>query len=59
LIKLLHLEVTDAFGKLVYQCIDVSLFTGFDVDLTMQPVVQYHIRITGKARNWVGKVVKM
>lgn len=57
--ELLHLEVTDAFGKLVYQCKNVSLFTGFDVDLTMQPVGQYHIRITGKARSWVGKVVKM
>ena len=57
--ELLHLEVTDAFGKLVYQCKDVSLFTGFDVDLTMQPVGQYHIRITGKARSWVGKVIKI
>jgi hypothetical protein len=57
--ELLHLEVTDAFGKLVYQCKDVSLFTGFDVGLTMQPVGQYHIRITGKARSWVGKVVKI
>ena len=57
--ELLNLEVTDAFGKLVYQCKDVSLFTGFDVDLTMQPVGQYHIRITGKARSWVGKVVKI
>ncbi len=55
----LNLEVTDAFGKLVYQFKDVSLFTGFDVDLTMQPVGQYHIRITGKARSWVGKVVKI
>ena len=55
----LNLEVTDAFGKLVYQFKDVSLFTGFDIDLTMQPVGQYHIRITGKARNWVGKVVKI
>jgi hypothetical protein len=57
--ELLNLEVTDAFGKLVYQFKDVSLFTGFDVDLTMQPVGQYHIRITGKARSWVGKVVKI
>jgi hypothetical protein len=55
----LNLEVTDAFGKLVYQFKDVSLFTGFDVDLTMQPVGQYHIRITGKARSWVGKVIKI
>jgi hypothetical protein len=57
--ELLNLEVTDAFGKLVYQFKDVSLFNGFDVDLTMQPVGQYHIRITGKARSWVGKVVKI
>jgi hypothetical protein len=57
--ELLNLEVTDAFGKLVYQFKDVSLFTGFDVDLTMQPVGQYHIKITGKARSWVGKVVKI
>lgn len=57
--EVLNLEVTDAFGKLVYQFKDVSLFNGFDVDLTMQPVGQYHIRITGKARSWVGKVVKI
>ncbi|MFM1854608.1 MAG: Secretion system C-terminal sorting domain, partial [Bacteroidota bacterium] len=57
--ELLNLEVTDAFGKLVYQFKDVSLFNGFDVDLTMKPVGQYHIRITGKARSWVGKVVKI
>jgi hypothetical protein len=57
--EVLNLEVTDAFGKLVYQFKDVSLFTGFDVDLTMQSVGQYHIRITGKARSWVGKVVKI
>ncbi len=57
--EVLNLEVTDAFGKLVYQIKDVSLFNGFDVDLTMQPVGQYHIRITGKARSWVGKVVKI
>lgn len=57
--ELLNLEVTDAFGKLVYQFNDASLFNGFDVDLTMQPVGQYHIRITGKARNWVGKVIKI
>jgi hypothetical protein len=57
--ELLNLEVTDAFGKLVYQFKDASLFNGFDVDLTMQPVGQYHIRITGKARSWVGKVVKI
>ena len=57
--EVLNLEVTDAFGKLVYQFKDVSLFNGIDVDLTMQPVGQYHIRITGKARSWVGKVVKI
>ena len=57
--EVLNLEVTDAFGKLVYQFKDVYLFNGFDVDLTMQPVGQYHIRITGKARSWVGKVVKI
>jgi hypothetical protein len=57
--EVLNLEVTDAFGKLVYQFKDVSLFNGFDVDLTMQPVGQYHIRITGKARSWVGKVIKI
>ena len=57
--EVLNLEVTDAFGKLVYQFKDASLFNGFDVDLTMQPVGQYHIRITGKARSWVGKVVKI
>lgn len=57
--ELLNLEVTDAFGKLVYQFKDASLFNGFDVDLTMQPVGQYHIRITGKARSWVGKVIKI
>jgi hypothetical protein len=57
--ELLNLEVTDEFGKIVYQNKDVSLFNGFEIDLSLQPVGMYHIRITGKARNWIGKVVKI
>ncbi len=57
--ELLNLEVTDEFGKLVYQNKDVSLFNGFDIDLSMHPVGMYHINITGKARSWIGKVVKI
>ena len=57
--ELLNLEVTDEFGKLVYHNKDVSLFNGFDIDLSLQPVGMYYISITGKARNWIGKVVKV
>ena len=57
--ELLNLEVTDEFGKLIYQNKDVSLFNGFEIDLSLQPVGLYHIRITGKARSWIGKVVKI
>ena len=57
--ELLKLEVTDEFGKLVYQNKDVSLFNGFDIDLSWQPVGMYYIRITGKARGWIGKIIKL
>ena len=57
--ELLNLEVTDEFGKLVYQNKDVSLFNGFDIDLSLQPVGMYHIVLTGMARSWKGKVLKV
>lgn len=57
--ELLNLEVTDEFGKIVYQNKDVSLFNGFEIDLSLQPVGMYYISITGKARSWKGKVVKI
>jgi hypothetical protein len=57
--ELLNLEITDASGRLVYKQESVSLFEGFDLDLSLQPVGMYHIVLTGKARSWKGKVLKV
>jgi hypothetical protein len=57
--ELLNLEITDAFGKLVYRFENVSLFDYLDVDLSLLPVGMYHIVLTGKARSWKGKVLKI
>ena len=57
--ELLNLEITDASGRLVYKQENVSLFEGFDLDLSLQPVGMYHIVLTGKARSWKGKVLKV
>lgn len=57
--ELLNLEITDASGRLVYKQENVSLFEGFDLDLSLQPVGMYHIVLTGKARSWKGKVLKL
>lgn len=57
--ELLDIQITDEFGRLVANYKQVSAFTGFEVDLNSELAGKYHIKIIGKSRSWLGKIIKL
>jgi hypothetical protein len=57
--ELLDIQITDEFGRLVANYKQVSAFTGFEVDLNSELAGKYHIKIIGKSRSWLGKMMKL
>jgi hypothetical protein len=57
--ELLDIQITDEFGRLVANYKQVSAFTGFEVDLNSELAGKYHVKIIGKSRSWLGKMMKL
>ena len=57
--ELLDIQITDEFGRLVANYKQVSAFTGFEVDLNSELAGKYHVKIIGKSRSWLGKIMKL
>ncbi len=57
--ELLDIQITDEFGRLVANYKQVSAFTGFEVDLNSELAGKYHVKIIGKSRSWLGKIIKL
>jgi hypothetical protein len=57
--ELLDIQITDEFGRLVANYKQVSAFNGFEVDLNSELAGKYHIKIIGKSRSWLGKIMKL
>jgi hypothetical protein len=57
--ELLDIELFDLAGRRVAFYSQVSTYDGYQFAIPSVLAGQYQVKVTGKARNWVGKVVKI